>query len=86
MTDTPIAQLPYFYIHCEMQDVADGPQLPAQNLRDLPAAVTLELAKLLLACELSISDEDRARLVEFGGWLLQLHDQLEQDAVMPSAA
>lgn len=79
MTDTPIAQLPYFYIHCEMQDVADGPQLPAQNLRGLPAAVTLELAKLLDACELFISDEDRARLIEFGGWMLQLHSHLEGD-------
>ena len=86
MTDTPIAQLPYFYIQCEMQDVADSPQLPMQSSRDLPASAPLELAKLLHSCELAISDDDRAPLIELGGWMLQLHSLLEGDRATGAVA
>lgn len=76
MTPDETQKLPYFPIHSEMLDVANGPQRPINQLCDAPLATAMEIAKLLHKYELSIVDEDRALMIEYGGWLLQLGREL----------
>lgn len=82
MTDTRTPQQPFFPVHCEMQDAANGPSLPNADLNDAPAAASVELAKLLHKYELHIDDGDRATLIEYGGRLLQLDRALRDEGLL----
>lgn len=82
MTDKLTPQQPFFPVHCEMQDVANGPSLPNAILNEAPVAMSVELAKLLHKYELHIDDGDRATLIEYGGRLLQLDRALRNDGLL----
>lgn len=63
---------PHSAVHCEMQDVANESPLPSPDLTCIPAAASVELAKLLHKYDLHIHDDDRATLIILGGRLLQV--------------
>ncbi len=69
--DTPGAH-PFFYIHCEMQDVANAADPDDARINSSPCAAAVELARILHRFELEIGDEDRARMIEIGGFLVRL--------------